>query len=119
VSDAVERRIEAAIERGEFDDLPGAGKPLESLDRPYDPNWWVRRWIERERESAENAEDLVAIERQARRLWAAPSLDRLEAVMDDIDGRRRAAGLDPLERDEARTLWRSVRRHRPEHDSST
>lgn len=39
----VERQIREAMERGEFDDLPGAGKPLPDLDRPRDDLWWVRR----------------------------------------------------------------------------
>jgi hypothetical protein len=33
----VERRIEAAIARGEFDDLPGAGRPLALDDDPLVP----------------------------------------------------------------------------------
>lgn len=41
--------IEQAIRRGEFDDLPGTGKPLEGLDGPYDPDWWIRRKIETEK----------------------------------------------------------------------
>src|SRR5690349_12427613 len=32
--------------RGEFDNLPGAGKPLPPLDP--DPNWWLKKLIERE-----------------------------------------------------------------------
>ncbi|GAA4396700.1 DUF1992 domain-containing protein [Fodinibacter luteus] len=39
----VERAIREAQERGEFDDLPGAGKPLTDLGDPDDPLWWVRR----------------------------------------------------------------------------
>lgn len=38
----IERQIREATERGEFDDLPGAGRPLRGLDDP-DPDWWVRR----------------------------------------------------------------------------
>ncbi len=34
------------MERGEFDDLPGQGKPLNLDDR--DPNWWVKGLLERE-----------------------------------------------------------------------
>src|SRR5699024_4622298 len=45
---AVERQIRAAQERGDFDDLPGAGKPL-NLGNTDDPNWWISRLIERER----------------------------------------------------------------------
>ena len=44
----VENAIQQAIRRGEFDDLPGAGKPLEGLTGQYDPDWWIRRKIERE-----------------------------------------------------------------------
>ncbi|KQX06963.1 MULTISPECIES: DUF1992 domain-containing protein [Microbacteriaceae] len=44
----VENSIQQAIRRGEFDNLPGAGKPLEGLDGQHDPDWWIRRKIERE-----------------------------------------------------------------------
>ena len=43
-----DRAIREAIERGEFDDLPGAGKPLTNLGDPDDALWWVRRLAERE-----------------------------------------------------------------------
>jgi hypothetical protein len=48
----VERRIRLAQERGDFDDLPGRGKPL-PLDGPDDENWWVRSYLRREGLSAE------------------------------------------------------------------
>ena len=44
----VEKAIREAQERGEFDDLPGAGKPLPDLGDTDDPLWWVRRYAERE-----------------------------------------------------------------------
>ena len=43
----VERAIREATERGEFDDLPGAGRPLD-LGRPDDPDWWVKAFARRE-----------------------------------------------------------------------
>jgi hypothetical protein len=43
-----ETAIEQAIRRGEFDDLPGAGKPLKGLNGLHDPDWWIRQKIERE-----------------------------------------------------------------------
>ena len=43
----VDHQIELARERGEFDDLPGAGKPLDLTDAD-DPDWWVKRLIARE-----------------------------------------------------------------------
>ena len=45
----VENAIAQAIRRGEFDNLPGAGKPLTHLTGTHDPDWWIRRKIERER----------------------------------------------------------------------
>lgn len=44
----IENAIQQAIRRGEFDNLPGAGKPLEGLGGTHDPDWWIRRKIERE-----------------------------------------------------------------------
>ncbi len=45
----VEIAITQAMRRGDFDDLPGAGKPLAGLGSTYDPDWWIRQKIERER----------------------------------------------------------------------
>jgi hypothetical protein len=45
----VDMQIQQAMRRGEFDDLPGAGKPIAGIDRPHDPDWWVKRLVERER----------------------------------------------------------------------
>lgn len=45
----VEMAIQQAIRRGEFDNLPGSGKPLPNLQRGYDPDWWIRQKIESEK----------------------------------------------------------------------
>jgi Domain of unknown function (DUF1992) len=44
-----ERQIREAIERGEFDNLPGAGKPLPGLNGRDEEDWWVKGFLERER----------------------------------------------------------------------
>jgi len=44
----VETAIQVAIRQGRFDDLPGAGKPIPGLGDHHDPDWWIRRKIERE-----------------------------------------------------------------------
>ncbi|HEX4965548.1 MAG TPA: DUF1992 domain-containing protein [Thermoanaerobaculia bacterium] len=44
-----ENRIREAIEEGKFDNLEGTGKPLPDIDEPYDPDWWVKKWIRREK----------------------------------------------------------------------
>jgi hypothetical protein len=42
-----EHLIQRAMSEGQFDNLPGAGKPIE-LDETYDENWWIRQLIKRE-----------------------------------------------------------------------
>jgi Domain of unknown function (DUF1992) len=49
----VDREIRLAQERGEFDDLPGAGKPLPGRGEPDDELWWVKSYIRREGLSTE------------------------------------------------------------------
>lgn len=43
----VDRVIREAMERGEFEDLPGAGKPIPGAGTKDDELWWVRRWLRR------------------------------------------------------------------------
>ena len=43
-----ERQVREAIERGEFDNLPGAGKPIPGINGREDENWWVKSFLERE-----------------------------------------------------------------------
>jgi Domain of unknown function (DUF1992). len=39
----VEQKIQEAMDRGDFDNLPGLGKPIADLALPYDELWWVRK----------------------------------------------------------------------------
>src|SRR5262249_44853145 len=45
---AIDRQIREAQERGDFDDLPGAGKPLPGAGEDYDEEWWLKQWMQRE-----------------------------------------------------------------------
>ncbi|MFD1713183.1 DUF1992 domain-containing protein [Amnibacterium flavum] len=45
----VETAIQQAMRRGDFDNLPGKGKPLPELGATHDPDWWIRRKIQTER----------------------------------------------------------------------
>jgi len=45
----LEKAIAEAVDRGDFDDLAGAGRPIERLDRVYDPSWWAKGFVTRER----------------------------------------------------------------------
>ncbi len=48
----VEEQIREAQEAGEFDNLPGFGKPIPSLDQPYDEDGWIKDKLRRENLSA-------------------------------------------------------------------
>jgi hypothetical protein len=45
---SIDRQLREARERGEFDNLPGTGKPLSDAGREYEEDWWVRSWLARE-----------------------------------------------------------------------
>lgn len=44
----IDRQIREGMERGEFDGLPGHGKPLAGLDENRDELWWVKDKLRRE-----------------------------------------------------------------------
>jgi DnaJ-like protein len=44
----IDAQIRVAREKGVFDNLPGAGKPLPNLGQEYDPLWWVKQLVKRE-----------------------------------------------------------------------
>lgn len=44
----VRSAIDDAIARGDFDDLPGLGKPLTGLHSAEDPDWWIKQKMEAE-----------------------------------------------------------------------
>ncbi len=46
--DWIEQRIQAAQQRGEFDNLPGLGKPIPDIDEPYHEGRWLAQKLQRE-----------------------------------------------------------------------
>jgi Domain of unknown function (DUF1992) len=44
----VDKQIRLAQERGDFDNLPGKGKPLAGIGDPHDELWWVKGYLRRE-----------------------------------------------------------------------
>ncbi|MCA0329943.1 MAG: DUF1992 domain-containing protein [Actinobacteria bacterium] len=83
----VDRAIREAAERGEFDDLPGAGKPLQ-LRRSGDPDWWLKDLVEREGISVGGA---VSLRREAdsfpESLADLPTEQAVRAVLEDFNQR--------------------------------
>lgn len=53
IGPTVDRIIREAMERGEFTDLPGEGKPIPGAGQHDDDLWWVRNWLLRNSQSAE------------------------------------------------------------------
>ena len=45
---SIDRQLREATERGEFDNLPGTGKPFQDAGHEYDEDWWVKDWLRRE-----------------------------------------------------------------------
>ena len=118
----VERRIREATERGEFDNLPGAGQPLPGLNGRDDEDWWVKGFLEREKISPPLPTSL-ALRKQVRELQQTLSdvtdeqavreiiLDLNQRILDSH--RRRVDGppiiLRPVDVDQAIDEWRNKR----------
>lgn len=45
----IERIIAEALERGDLEPHEGVGEPIPDLDKAYDPAWWAKDWVQRER----------------------------------------------------------------------
>jgi hypothetical protein len=44
----IDHQIRLGMERGEFDNLAGKGKPLAGIDDPHDEDWWIKKKLKRE-----------------------------------------------------------------------
>jgi DnaJ homologue, subfamily C, member 28, conserved domain len=67
----IDEQVGAARAEGKFDELSGVGKPLPSLTGSYDPTWWVKGLLRRERVSLLPAamEIRVKVERVLETIW--------------------------------------------------
>jgi hypothetical protein len=117
----VDRLVREARERGEFNDLAGAGKPLPGLDQDRDELWWVKEWLRREglgvtpptiaiRVDAERVLDAVSTMRSETAVRSA-----LEALNERIRHVNRTTVSGPpstmmlLDVDRVVARWRSAR----------
>jgi hypothetical protein len=117
----VDRQIREAQERGDFDDLPGAGKPLPDLHRPYDELWWVRRKLREEglsyvppalqlRRAVEQAREQILrarSERQVRDIVA--EVNQLIRRANRTGSAGGPVGTTPLDEEAAVRDWRAGR----------
>ncbi len=61
---SIDRQLREALERGEFDNLKGAGKPLPGYGGGYDEDWWVKDWVQREGEAGGALPPTLALRRE-------------------------------------------------------
>jgi hypothetical protein len=117
----IDRQIREAKERGEFDNLPGSGRPIRDLGEVHDELWWIRQLVQRE-----NIETLPPTLKLRKDRDAAleliPHLDSETAVreiVDEINLRIRTLNsrahegppstLMPLDVDAIVDRWRAAR----------
>src|SRR5262249_10673636 len=113
--------IRLAREEGAFDNLPGAGKPFTDLDQGYDPDWWVKKLVQREKVSVlpPALELLRKVEAELERIWKLSDegavRERIVALNIEIArvNARAAEGpptrLAPLDADTMVADWRAAR----------
>lgn len=121
----IDQQIREGLERGDFDDLAGKGKPLEGLGEHHDEDWWLKAKLRRERlsylpptlrlrkevEEAREAIALASREEVVRRILAEIN-ERIRDV-----NRRGAEGppstLMPLDVEAEVAKWRAARHDVP------
>ncbi|WP_062290727.1 DUF1992 domain-containing protein [Demequina phytophila] len=99
----VERQILDAQRRGDFDDLPLAGKPIPGLTSG-DPDWWTKALVEREQlsglapESVLLRRDDAALDARLDALWAEAEVREALAEFNSrgITARARPSDGPPL-----------------------
>jgi hypothetical protein len=89
----IDRQIREATERGEFENLPGAGKPIPDLDKPSDEMWWVKGKLRSEGLTYQSPS--LALRKEAQEALEAASRASSEAevrkTIEDINQRIREA----------------------------
>ncbi|WP_439659708.1 DUF1992 domain-containing protein [Lentzea sp. HUAS TT2] len=100
----IDKQIREAQERGEFDGLPGAGKPLPGAGEALDEDWWIKRKVREEEGTAGLPPSLVLRKRaetaRARALAAATDeearsiIERMNAEI--LDALRKPLSGPPL-----------------------
>lgn len=109
----VDRQIREAQERGEFDNLPGAGKPLTNLGDPNDPDWWIRDYVRRENLDMTGAlPGPLALRKEAAdfpgSLADVPTEAQVREILEDFNHRVRVDRLRPAFGDLPPLLARTV-----------
>jgi len=120
--DFADERIREAQEAGEFEGLPGFGKPIPGIDEPHDELWWVKQKLKREQ--LNHLPPSLAIkkdvEQTLQRIAGLPTEAEVRREITLLNARIREANLKsywgppstqlPLEVEEILAQWSSRRR---------
>ena len=127
----IDRQLREAAERGEFDDLPGSGKPLPNRGEQLDEEWWIKGLIRRESLAGDGLAaalpPALALRKEVEDLPKVLARKHSEAVVrgvvselnDRIMLARRGpvdgppVAVNPLDADEVVRAWRSARTPAP------
>lgn len=89
----IDRQVRDAQERGEFEDLPGAGEPIPDLGKPCDENWWIKGKLRDE--GLTYMPPSVALRKEANDALSAalraPSEVEVRKIITDVNARIREA----------------------------
>jgi len=117
----LEELVRRAQEEGEFSQLPGAGKPLPGLGEPYDPDWWLKKLIQREELSLlpPSLALLRKVESELAKIWNLRDESQVRARLVELNreiakvNARAVEGpptrLGPLNVDDVVAEWRTRR----------
>jgi hypothetical protein len=119
----IDQQIRIAQERGDFDDLPGMGKPLPGRGTPDDDLWWLKGYVRREGLSTETmlptslrlAKQLERLPETVRKLGSEQAVREAVAELNrQIEEHLRAPSgphvpLRPADPDAVVAQWRSLR----------
>ncbi|MFD6091046.1 DUF1992 domain-containing protein [Oerskovia sp. NPDC060338] len=117
----VDELVRQAMARGEFDDLPLAGKPIPGLGSHHDPDWWLKNLVEREQITgvlppAQLRADDARLRDQLDRQFSEESVREVVEEFNArvVDARRQLLGGPPVvtplrDVEEEVSLWRERR----------
>jgi len=112
--------VRKAEEEGAFENLPGAGKPLDGIDGPYDENWWIKAFLKREGLSIlpESLRFKAELHGEVEKLWRLFTEADVRRKVGELNARIRAMNarfvegpalnLSPFDIEETVRRWRAI-----------
>lgn len=117
----IERQILDAYAAGEFDNLPGFGKPIPDIDDPDDEQWWIKNLLKREKLSVvpPSLEILREVEKTLEHIWTLRGEQGVRRTVAKLNEKickanfaitwGPASSIGPLDVDDVVNQWRAKR----------